>query len=160
MAIGVHLLTASRLDIASAGDVSRPSASFLLRKVRGGVNVWARRRSRGSRGQQDFLPPSRWFNIQKLATAFLPPRDDGRAKAALTALGARTYISGAFMWTCFPTGTMAAVCARVGLRVHADFARVPDPGSDRMDRKNDVDQFYTTALIKSLSWGITSWMND
>lgn len=38
--------------IPSAGDVSQPYTSFLLWKVRGGVNIWVRQRSREAEGSR------------------------------------------------------------------------------------------------------------
>lgn len=50
----IHLLTfrVSHLIIPSAGDVSQPYTSFLLWKVRGGVNIWVRQRSREAEGSR------------------------------------------------------------------------------------------------------------
>lgn len=44
--------TVSHFFIPSAGDVSQPYTSFLLWKVRGGVSIWVRQRSREAEGSR------------------------------------------------------------------------------------------------------------
>lgn len=135
----VHLLTVSRTHIPSAGDASQPSASFLLRKVRGGVNIWARQGSREAEGCRISSRRHVGLISRSWPLLFLPSCDR-RAKAALTSLDMRTRMSGVFMRTLFPTRTMAAVCRRQRLRA----ARKRSTRSERIDsgrqKKKNVDK--------------------
>lgn len=107
----IYLLTSriSCLITPSAGDVTEPYTSFLSWKVReGGVNIWARQRSQEAEGSRiSYSPPSRWFNIQNLASSFLPPCDR-RARLGWHFFGSEDT----YEWSLYVDslqGTMAAV---------------------------------------------------